>query len=220
MGSVQNTEFHPLRKGQGLSGQSSRERHFGRSLVLAFFPFPSISLRPFAPPELLGFNATMNALTPERRLFLPVGSHWGIRHMNSVLFVQVSLLPVLKLLTIPSPTTCCRSRSLVWFLSETYRVDRAVPATPLTRLVASWASPLASWLATTTGRIEFVIILRTGHSLPVALHPASRRRSYVQLQRSNPTLTGTCTPPFQHHHKRTNPHTPCAEPRHRRGASP
>jgi hypothetical protein len=32
-----------------------------------------------------------------------------------------------------------------------------------------------------TRRIEFVI-LRTGRSLPVAPHPASRRRSYVQLQ--------------------------------------
>ena len=125
---------------------------------------------------------------------------------------QVSLLPVLKLLTIPSPTTCCRSRSLVWFLSETYRVDRAVPATPLARLVASWASPLTSWLATTTGRIEFVKILRTGHSPPVALHPASRRRSYVRLQRSNPTLTGTSTPPFQHHRKRTSRHAPRAVP--------
>jgi len=51
---------------------------------------------------------------------------------------QVSLLPVLKLLTIPSPTTCCRSRSLVWFLSETYRVDRAVPATPLVGLKWLW----------------------------------------------------------------------------------
>ncbi len=44
-----------------------------------------------------------------------------------------------------------------------------------------WASPLASWLATTPGRITFVI-LRTDDSPPVALHPASRRRSYLRLQ--------------------------------------
>jgi hypothetical protein len=31
----------------------------------------SISLRPFAPPALPGFNATMSALTPAGRLFVP-----------------------------------------------------------------------------------------------------------------------------------------------------
>ena len=49
---------------------------------------------------------------------------------------------------------------------------------PLTRV---WASPYSSWLATTPGRIAFVI-LRTDVSPPVALHPASRRRSYLRLQ--------------------------------------
>jgi hypothetical protein len=42
--------------------------------------------------------------------------------MNTVLSVQVSLLTVLNFPIILSPATCCRSRSLVWFLSETYRV--------------------------------------------------------------------------------------------------
>src|SRR5437899_4394958 len=37
----------------------------------------STFLRPFAPPALPGFIATMDALTPERRLFLPVGSRSG-----------------------------------------------------------------------------------------------------------------------------------------------
>ncbi len=46
---------------------------------------------------------------------------------------------------------------------------------------AVWASPCPSWLATTPGRIAFVI-LRTDGSPPVALHPASRRRSYLRLQ--------------------------------------
>ncbi len=44
-----------------------------------------------------------------------------------------------------------------------------------------WASPYASWLAAASGRIAFVI-LRTDSSPPVALHPASRRRSYLRLQ--------------------------------------
>ena len=43
------------------------------------------------------------------------------------------------------------------------------------------ASPSPSQLADTPRRIEFVI-LRTDSSLPVALHPASRRRSYLQLR--------------------------------------
>jgi len=38
-----------------------------------------------------------------------------------------------------------------------------------------------SRLVATSRRIEFVI-LRTASSLPVALHPASRRRSYLQLR--------------------------------------
>jgi len=45
--------------------------------------------------------------------------------MNTVLSVQVSLLAVLNLPIILSPTTCCRSRSLVWLLSETYRAARS-----------------------------------------------------------------------------------------------
>ena len=123
--------------------------------------------------------------------------------MNTVLSVQVSLLTVLKLPVIPSPTTCCRPRRLVWFsLRSLPRGTVFKPSTSRKGLVASWASPFPSWLATTTGRIEFVI-RRTDRSPPDALHPASRRRSFVRLQCSNPTLTGTHTPPFQHHHKRT-----------------
>src|SRR5271170_6688174 len=54
--------------------------------------------------------------------------------------------------------------------------------------LASWASPLGCRLATVKGRIEFAVtdryqpLLRTGRSLPVALHPASRRRSYLRLR--------------------------------------
>ena len=131
--------------------------------------------------------------------------------MNSVLSVQVSLFTVLKLPIIPSPATCCRPRSLVWFsLRSLPRGTVFKPSTSRKGLVASWASPFSSWLATTTGRIEFVI-LRTDRSPPDALHPASRRRSFVRLQCSNPTLTGTHTPPFQHHHKRTSLTSPVGD---------
>ncbi|MDB5758178.1 MAG: hypothetical protein JWM30_1467 [Burkholderia sp.] len=43
------------------------------------------------------------------------------------------------------------------------------------------ASPYYSKLAATPRRIEFVI-LRTANSPPIALHPASRQRSYLRLQ--------------------------------------
>jgi hypothetical protein len=48
-------------------------------------------------------------------------------------------------------------------------------------LAQVWASPLNRRLARRNGRIEFVI-LRMALSPPVALHPASWRRSYVRLQ--------------------------------------
>jgi hypothetical protein len=43
-----------------------------------------------------------------------------------------------------------------------------------------WASPSMSRLAATLGRNVFAL-LRTASSPPVALHPASRRRSYLRL---------------------------------------
>jgi hypothetical protein len=75
------------------------------------------------------------------------------------------------------------------FIALPYRTAaRAVAVSPRPRRV-TWASPLASWLATTPGRIEFVI-LRTSRSPPVALHLASRRRSYVRLQSSDKLWRG------------------------------
>jgi len=65
---------------------------------------------------------------------------------------------------------------------------------------ASWASPVPSRLATTTGRdhrwrggARFLIV-RTARSPPVASHPSSRRRSYFRLQGPNQALAGTYTP--------------------------
>src|SRR3990172_10258618 len=63
---------------------------------------------------------------------------------------------------------------------------------PFEDLGVTWASPLSSRLATTTGRIEFVI-LRTSRSPPAALHPLSRGRSYFRLRSSNQTSTRTFT---------------------------
>src|SRR5690606_3753572 len=49
-------------------------------------------------------------------------------------------------------------------------------------------------------RVRF---LRTSRSPPVALHPASRRRSYVQLRSSDLTSARTCTSRIQDTCKRT-----------------
>ena len=98
--------------------------------------------------------------------------------------------------TIPSPTTSRRPGSPVWF-----RFPGLPPRSPLGRrthfrrvpLGVCRASPLTCRLATTSGRIEFVI-LRTGRSPPVALHLASRQRSCLQLTGSDLTCARTCTP--------------------------
>ena len=69
--------------------------------------------------------------------------------------------------------------------------DRAYPA-----------SPFSGRLATATGRIEFVN-LRTGRSPPVALHPASQRRSDLQLRETRHSSTRTRTSPIRQPHRRT-----------------
>ena len=55
------------------------------------------------------------------------------------------------------------------------------PSTPRASRCRVWASPLASRLASHTGRIEFLIV-RMSRSPPVAPHPVLRRRSYLRFQ--------------------------------------
>jgi hypothetical protein len=129
---------------------------------------------------------------------------------------QVSLIHESNLPTILSPTTTRRSEiGRFGFISTSDLPPRPHlrRSHPLSRvpLGVTWASPMPSRLATTTGRIEFVI-LRTGCSPPAALHPASWRRSCSRLQSSNRALTGTSTLRVQFTHKRTSPHFPNARP--------
>ena len=69
MRSVQTARVRPRSYRGRLSGGCSREGHCRR--FVCFFPWfghcTSIFLRPFAPPALPGFIATMDALTPRRR---------------------------------------------------------------------------------------------------------------------------------------------------------
>ena len=125
--------------------------------------------------------------------------------MNTGLSVQLSLLTGLNLPTILFPTTPHRPRnSDLVLVRDLTRGSAFADRTPRGAFSVFWASPLTRRLATMKSRIEFVVILRTGRSPPVAPHPASRRRSYVQIQSSDPTLTRTCTSLIQTHHKRTS----------------
>jgi len=82
---------------------------------------------------------------------------------------QVSPLTLHCLPGIPSPTTSC-ARTSLWPSPQRVR-----PAS-----LRFQASPGMSRLAATRRRIGFVI-LRAARSLPAAPHPASRRRSCLQL---------------------------------------
>src|SRR5882724_164684 len=66
------------------------------------------------------------------------------------------------------------------------------------------ASPRMSRLATASRRIRFVL-LRTAGSPPVAFHPASRRRSYLQLRSQRPAPARTFTVLTKRPHGRTHP---------------
>ena len=160
----------------------------------------SIFLHPFAPPAFLGFIATMGALTPAGRpyRFTPARAARSAE--------QVSLCHALCLPTLPSPTTPRRPACLVWFYHA--GLPEVAPgrdaSSPTWDRCVIWASPFPSRLATTTGRIAFVI-LRTSRSPPVALHLASRQRSYVRLRGSDRTSARTCTSRIQDTYKRTSP---------------
>ena len=118
-------------------------------------PHASTFLSPFAPRPLRRFSAPMGTVTP-RQVSCPT---------------EVSPLHVTRRFeTILPPNTQRPPSSLS---HATPQLD----GSPLT------GSRLRLWLAGSpgsSGRIKFVS-LRTGLSPPVALHPASRRRSYLRL---------------------------------------
>ncbi len=83
-------------------------------------------------------------------------------------------------------------------VSQTSGRPRAFARVPV------WASPLMSRLAVTYGRNVFAL-LRTASSPPVALHPASRRRSYLQLSGEGISRERTCTSQIAPAPRRTHP---------------
>ncbi len=85
---------------------------------------------------------------------------------------------------IPSPTTLRALLSLLCCPPSATDFRRS--ASPV------WASPLMRRLAAAYGRNVFAL-LRTASSPRVALHPASRRRSYLWLSGAGISRERTCT---------------------------
>jgi hypothetical protein len=165
----------------------SRCRHSFYGLGLTTPPVASTSLRPFARRALPRFVARMDALTPGRpvlRILIRDNERRPCAHPGLLVScIEPSDRSASNHLMSPPEF------GLVSFPELTARSFHRIP---FGDHVVTWASPSSSRLATTTGRIEFVI-LRTSRSTPVALHPLSRGRSYFRLQSSNPTLTRTFT---------------------------
>jgi hypothetical protein len=141
-------------------GQCRRVRSAGRGHRVSIF------LHPLAPPALPGFIATTGAPTPARPTDLLAsracpGEGRGL------------------------PASCNRPSepSVSNHRPAPMAALAPNPSAPSASLACAtvWASPLGRRLARRYGRIEFLIV-RMARSLPVAPHPASRRRSYIQLQ--------------------------------------
>ncbi len=176
---------------------ASRCRHSRYGVVLAVRHVSSPFLRPFARRALPRFLARMDALTPGRSIL-------------RILIRDNELRPCTRpglLASCIKPSDRSASNHLLPPLGLGLVSPRSLPRRSADRIPCedhsvTWASPFPSRLATTTGRIEFVI-LRTSRSPSVALHPLSRGRSYFRLRSSNPISTRTCTLLIRYTHKRT-----------------
>jgi hypothetical protein len=192
--------FDPRHVGVGLSGASSpygygqSHRGFFRRLELHVSTF----LHPFAPPELPGFDATMGALTPVRRFFastlrLAPWIRSPSRTMNAA-WTRTGL-PVSCHQTVGSfrlqPPVVVPERFWGFLLPGLpYHGSRG---RPLPRTIASIGLRLSLAGSPRRPAESSSLALRTDRSPRVALHPASRRCSYLWL-RSARTLRQGLTP--------------------------
>ena len=166
-----NPWFHPVPSEQDVSGTCSPRGHCLRLFFRRFGHHVSTFLRPLAPPELPGLLATMGALTPgrpalrlprehEHRLWRRPGLHASChRTFRSFRLQPPAVVP-----------------TRLWgFLRWAYRTT--LPWSPFSRVQASIG--LRHYLAGSPRRPaeSRSLALRTNRSPPVALHPASRRRS-------------------------------------------
>jgi len=168
--------FEPRHVCVDRSGAVSRCGHYYRWVFRRLEPHVSTFLHPFAPPALPGFCATMGALTPGR--------------------------PALWILIRDSEHRLWRRPGLPAFCHRIFRSFRLQPppAVPTRfwvlrcrayRTTSLWppfwghaSLGLRLWQAGSPRRSaeSSSLALRTNRSPPVALHPASRRRSYLRLQ--------------------------------------
>jgi hypothetical protein len=147
----------------------------------------STFLHPFAPPALLGFFATMGALTPGRpALRFPkahehrLGRRPGLPAFCHRIFRSFRLQP---------PTVV--PIVALGFSRRAYRTT--LPWSPFSRVQASVGLRHQPAGSPRRSAESSSLALRTNRSPPVALHPASRRRSYRQL-RSARTLRQGLSP--------------------------
>ena len=135
----------------------------------------STFLHPFAPPALPGFFATMGALTPGRpALRLPTG------HEHRLWRVQVSLRFVIE----PSDHSVSNHLPSSRRCSGVFYVGLTGPRCRGRPFGGHASLGLRHSLAGSPRRQaeSSSLALRTDRSPPVALHPASRRRSYLRLR--------------------------------------
>src|SRR5208282_1186301 len=165
--------FDPGPSSPNLSGGASPfSRHCVRELLRLFRHVSTFlrSLRSMAVTPLLRYYGRCDSCPP--------GSSALFGHELRLLHGQVSLIHALGLPTIPSPTTGARS------VSPRHVTCQRIESRSLPNGSSPYGnSRLRPSLATSphdVGRIEFLIV-RTGRSPPVALHPVSRRRSYLRL---------------------------------------
>ena len=206
----------PLRNGCRRSGGASPEGHCRQSLVRWLRHHAFISLRPFAPPALPGFNATMDALTPVHHPYLEVASAASCLPWRPMLRRGLDGLGVVRPLPLvssrrdclswtglpvsfvassvhsasnhPLPSRCVIWRFLPSGLPSPHRCRCCVSSrTMRLGLRHSLAgSPRQKAESSSRRLTPSQPLLRTGRSPPVASHPASRRRSYLQLQGTRP----------------------------------
>ncbi len=176
-------------------------RHYRWSFFRGSGHTSSIFLRPFAPPELPGFFATMVPLTPVGRLFVPT--------------LRLSSIP--RLPSRAMNTICLPAGLFASCDQPSDRSDSNHPSPPGTTRVCVFGSSSTTdqdftlvhhvWRDTVALRFRLLIAgsprrlaessslaFRTDRSPPVASHPASRRRSYGRLQDQTLTSSQGLTP--------------------------
>ena len=162
-----------------------------------FVPFVSISLRPFAPRALPRFVASMDALTPDRRLF-------GLVGMNTGLPVQVSLLAMFDLPTILSPPTPWISSSLSYVTPQRAELLRRALVAVLPS-VSRRNLDFATWQQARQSIRPYRVCNRYGLVVHIKLlsTPSREDAGTLHYGPENACPRGTFTLPIKHHRRRT-----------------